>query len=259
VPKQVLIEAKLVEVVLDSGYDLGVNWGFQSWDSQGRFMGMGNANNQVTDSAGTKISLPNTAVGGTGVDLAATNIYGGLRLGRIASDYILDLAITAAARKGKAKVLSDPKVATLNNKEANINITSQIPYQTTEVTNTSAGSVATTLVTYVTTGIILKVTPTINSDGRISMKINPSVSQPSATVGVSAPSVDTRSTDTSVIVKNGETIVIGGLIHDSSSDVVYKVPLLGDIPLLGFLFRKKSVSRTRLELLIFVTPKIIED
>ena len=74
-----------------------------------------------------------------------------------------------------------------------------------------------------------------------------------------APSVDTRSTDTNVIVKNGETIVIGGLIHDAQSDNVTKVPVLGDIPLLGVLFRKKSTSRNRMELLIFVTPKIIED
>ena len=257
-PRQVLIEAKLVEVSLVDEYDLGVNWGYASLDSNNRFVGMGNTANKV-NLRGVDVALPQTAKGGTGVDLAAKNIYGGLRLGRIASDYMLDLAITAAARKGKAKVLSDPKVATLNNKEANINITSQIPYETTEITNSASGSVSTTKVTYITTGIILKVTPTINSDGRISMKINPSVSQPSAVAGITAPSVDTRSADTNVIVKNGETIVIGGLIHDTQSDDVYKVPFFGDIPLLGALFRKKSVSRKRLELLIFVTPKIIED
>jgi type IV pilus assembly protein PilQ len=114
----------------------------------------------------------------------------------------------------------------------------------------------------VTTGIILKVTPTINSDGRISMKINPSVSQPSATVASvagGAPGIDTRSADTNVIVRNGETIVIGGLIHDTQSEAVFKVPILGDIPLLGYLFKKKSMSRTRMELLIFVTPRILED
>ena len=258
VPKQVLIEAKLVEVSLDSEFDMGVNWGYSFLDSKNRFVGMGDVNNVVT-MRGADVTLPLSAKGGTGVDLAAKNIYGGLRLGRVGSNYILDLAITAAAKKGKAKVLSNPKVATLNNKEANINITNQTPYTTTEITNGTGGSVATTKVTYVTTGIILKVLPTINSDGRITMKVSPSVSQLSQAVLFTAPSVDTRSTDTNVIVRDGETIVIGGLIHDSQSDVVYKVPVLGDIPLLGSLFRKKSVSRSRMELLIFVTPKIIED
>ncbi|MBU2573769.1 MAG: type IV pilus secretin PilQ [Elusimicrobia bacterium] len=249
-PKQVLIEAKLIEVSLVDEFDLGVNWGYASGpDSKGRWVG--------TNSAG----WPNTGKGGvgTGVDLAAKNIYGALRLGRFTSEYGLDLAITAAAKKGKAKVLSDPKVATLNNKEATINITSQIPYETVDTVTTGGIAVTTTKVTYITTGIVLKVTPAINSDGRISMKINPSVSQPSVTAGTTAPAVDTRSADTNVIVRNGETIVIGGLIHDAQSNTVYKVPLFGDIPLLGVLFRKKSVSRTRMELLIFVTPRIMED
>lgn len=266
IPKQVLIEAKLVEVSLDDNFDMGVVWG-----TVGGSTALGsNKNGEYFGSVGTidainaagatiKLPVPNSAAIGTGVSLASKNIYGGLRLGKIASSYMLDVTIQAAAKKGKAKVLSDPKVATLNNKEANINITNQTPYTTTEITNTSGGSVATTKVTYVTTGIVLKVTPTINSDGRISMKISPSVSQPSQAAAFTAPSVDTRSTDTNVIVRNGETIVIGGLIHDVQSDVVNKVPLLGDIPLLGALFRSKSSVRSRMELLIFVTPKIIED
>jgi type IV pilus assembly protein PilQ len=117
-------------------------------------------------------------------------------------------------------------------------------------------------VVYLTVGIKLTVTPTINSDGRISMEIHPSVSQVSPTitpVAGGAPGIDTRSADTNVIVRNGETIVIGGLISDTQSEAVFKVPLLGDIPLLGALFRKKSVTRDRRELLIFVTPKIMED
>ncbi|OGS10928.1 MAG: hypothetical protein A2234_09800 [Elusimicrobia bacterium RIFOXYA2_FULL_58_8] len=258
-PRQVLIEVKLIEVSLVDEFDLGVNWGYASGpDAKGRFVGTTNSLADIR-SAGVGTNFPNSASAGTGVDLVAKNVYGGFRLGKITSTSFLDLAITAAAKKGKAKVLSDPKVATLNNKEANINITSQIPYETTEITNSASGSVSTKKVTYVTTGIVLKVTPSITSDGRISMKVNPSVSQPSATAGTTAPSVDTRSADTNVVVNNGETIVIGGLIHDTQSDTVTKVPLLGDIPLLGALFRKKSVARNRLELLIFVTPKIIED
>jgi len=257
-PKQVAIEAKLIEVSLDSEFDMGVNWGYTSLDSKGRFIGMGDTNNKVTV-GGVDIPFPAGPAGGTGVSLISKNIYGGLRLGRIGSNYILDIAIQAAAKKGKAKVLSNPKITTLNNKEATINITNQLPYDTAEVTTTNGISNTTYKTTYVTTGIVLKVTPTINSDGHITMKVNPVVSQPSAASGSVAPAVDTRSTDTNVIVRNGETIVIGGLIHDSHSDTLYKVPLFGDIPLLGALFRKKSVSRIRMELLIFVTPKIMED
>jgi general secretion pathway protein D len=156
-------------------------------------------------------------------------------------------------------VLSDPKVATLNNKMANIKITDQTHYDQQTVTTANGITTVAHAYTNVDTGITLSVTPTITSDGRISMHVAPSVIQLSGTPdGVSPPQTATRSTDTNVIVKDGETIVIGGLIHDTQSDTVYKVPLLGDIPLLGYLFRRKSTSRTRVELLIFVTPRVIE-
>ncbi|OGR65911.1 MAG: hypothetical protein A2X31_01015 [Elusimicrobia bacterium GWB2_63_22] len=273
VPKQVVIEAKLVEVTLDNSMDYGISWSGYG-EKNGNYFGSGNSTNQIgmgenspgvqspAGTTGKAVSLPlSGAAGGSGVNLPANLVYGAFRLGKVASNYMFDAVITAAAKKGKAKVLSDPKVATLNNKEANINITTQIPYTTTETT-AATPPISTTKVTYITTGIILKVTPTINSDGRISMKINPSVSQPSATVASvagGAPGIDTRSADTNVIVRNGETIVIGGLIHDTQSEAVFKVPILGDIPLLGYLFKKKSMSRTRMELLIFVTPRILED
>jgi len=249
VPRQVQIEVKLIEVTLDDSFDLGVNWGYASGpDSKGRYVGTSDPVSGV----------PNTALTGAGVDLAAKTVYGGLRLGRITNDYILDLAITAAAKKGKAKVLSNPKVSTLNNKEASIEITSEQPYAITDVVTTGGVATASTKFGSVITGIKLRVKPIINSDGRITMLISPDVSQPTAFTGVAVPGKDTRKADTNVIVNNGETIVIGGLIYDSQSDYVYKVPVLGDIPLLGALFRRKSVSRKRLELLIFVTPKIIE-
>ena len=273
VPKQVVIEAKLVEVSLDNSMDYGISWSGYG-EKNGTYFGAGDSGNQIeiggnvpgiqTPAAGSGRYVSNPISGpggGSGVNLPANLVYGAFRLGKVASNYMFDAVITAAAKKGKAKVLSDPKVATLNNKEANINITTQIPYTTTE-TSASNPPVSTTKVTYLTTGIILKVTPTINSDGRISMKINPTVSQPSATVvpvAGGAPGIDTRSADTNVIVRNGETIVIGGLIHDSQSEAVFKVPILGDIPILGYLFKKKSMSRTRMELLIFVTPRILED
>jgi len=236
-PKQVMIEVKLVEVSLDNSFDLGVNWNFQN--ASGQTVGVTN--------------LPGPVPAGS--------VFGGSLtfFGKI-SDYTFNTVIAAAVKKGKLKVLSDPKVATLNNKEAIINITDQVPYTTTDSAVGSGGATVTTQkVTYVPSGIILKVTPSINSDGRIAMHLNPEVSQASGGTPTTPPNTNTRSTDTNVIVRDGETIVIGGLIRDNQSDTVYKVPVLGDIPLLGMLFRKKSVSRNRLELLIFVTPRIIED
>ena len=283
VPKQVVIEAKLVEVSLDNSLDYGIQWSGYG-EKNGTFVGAGNSLASIGSSAnGTTSNIipgyvngsltgataaplaaadrTNTnGLGGTGVSLPADIIYGALRMGKVASNYILDATITAAAKKGKAKVLSDPKVATLNNKEATINITSQTPYTTSQTTQATP-PVTTTSVIYLETGIVLRVTPSITSDGRISMKINPKVSQINSSIPAlqsGAPGVDTRSADTNVIVRDGETIVIGGLIHDTQSEVIYKVPLLGDIPLLGYLFRKKSMSRSRMELIIFVTPKIIE-
>jgi type IV pilus assembly protein PilQ len=272
-PKQVLIEAKLVEVSLDSALHQGIQWSI-SGNSNGNYIGAQDAASAIgpqTKWGGPKSITPGyggsytgtppnllPSQGGAGVELPANVIYGAFRFGRITPNFMFDAVISAAAKKGKANVLSNPKIATLNNKEASINITNQIPYFTTEITNTSGGSVSSTKVTYVTTGIILKVLPTITSDGKIIMKINPTVSQPSQTGPFQPPSIDQRTADTTVVVSDGETIVIGGLIHDSESEYEYKVPFLGDLPILGYLFKKKGKERNRMELLIFVTPKIVE-
>ena len=146
---------------------------------------------------------------------------------------------------------------TLNNQEAEINIQTAFPYVTSNVTSTG---VATESTSYVNVGIVLRVTPTINIDGRITLKLNPIVSQPSATAPTAssgAPGIDSRDVKTIVIVQDGETIVIGGLISDTVNKIVAKVPFFGDIPIIGWLFRKKSVTRSRNELLIFVTPRIV--
>ncbi len=274
-PKQVLIEAKLVEVSLNNSLHYGIQWDYFS--SESSKLGGQQGNNLVgtltSPAVGSSPTLPpldrnanvaSPGVGaggrGTGVNLASNAIFGALTLGRITNNYFLSATLTAAAAQGKVKVLSDPKIATLNNQPASINVTTSIPYVTSNVASTG---VQTQTVSYVITGIKLMVTPTINADGRITLDINPDVSQPSATAAAStltgAPAVDARTAKTNVLVKDGETIVIGGLISDSVSNQVAKIPILGDIPILGWLFRKKSVVRTRSELLIFVTPKIMPD
>ena len=221
-------------------------------------------NAQTYTGLGTGTSGSGGTVGigqGTGVNIPATNILGALTLGRITNNQMLNMSLTAAASQGKVKVLSDPKVATLNNQPANINVTTNYPYVTTSIASTAGGAVS-SQVTYVSVGIQLTVTPTINADGRITLNINPVVSQPSATAPTAtggAPGLDSRQAQTTVLIRDGETIVIGGLISDHLQDTVSKIPVLGDIPILGFLFRSKHMVRTRTELLIFVTPKILAD
>jgi type IV pilus assembly protein PilQ len=275
-PRQVLIEAKLIEVSLDNELDYGIQWNYggATTNSNGSVNAIGTTVGPTgtpptpgaLPSAGTTLSGITSAgaIGaggsGTGVSLAADKIFGALTLGRIANNYLVNATITAAATEGKAKVLSDPKITTLNNQAANINVTTQIPYVTSNVASTG---VQTQTVSYVTTGIQLTVTPSINADGRILLIINPNVSQPSVTASANtqtgAPAVDTRNAQTSVLVRDGETIVIGGLISDSLSDTISKIPLLGDIPVLGWLFKKKTKIRTRNELLIFVTTHVLPD
>jgi type IV pilus assembly protein PilQ len=279
-PKQVLIEAKLVEVTLSNGLDFGIQWNYLSLN-QGKALGQNgttavgspigfqNPTALATPLSQQSLSYPSAntsgSVGGagqgTGVNLPATNVFGALTLGRITNNQLLNMTLTAAATRNKVKVLSDPKVATLNNQPANINVTTQYPYVTTNLAST-AGTAITSQVNYVSVGIQLTVTPTINADGRITLNVNPNVSQPSVTAPTAtggAPGIDSRQAQTTVLIRDGETIVIGGLISDHNEVDESRIPILGDIPILGFLFRSKHVARTRTELLIFVTPKILAD
>jgi type IV pilus secretin PilQ/predicted competence protein len=268
-PRQVLIEAKLIEVSADAGLNYGVQWDYQGVQT-GKMGGQQGTSLFGTTTSPKKAASPilapldqnpniiegvGAAARGTGVNLANT-AFGALTFGRITNNFILNATLTAAATEGKAKVLSEPKIATLNNQAATINVTTQIPYNTTTVTPQGGQSIS---VTYVVTGINLSVTPSINADGRITLDITPDVSQPGAFTPGAAPPVDTRKAHTTVIVRDGETIVIGGLISDAFRDSISKVPLLGDIPILGWLFKKKTKTRVRVELLIFVTTRILPD
>ncbi|HXS99160.1 MAG TPA: secretin N-terminal domain-containing protein [Elusimicrobiota bacterium] len=277
-PRQVLIEAKLIEVSLNNELDYGIQWNYLEQDI-GKIGGKPGLNtiggpvgitNAGTSTQGTGVGVGQAVNGlsqpigaggqGTGVNLSADKIFGALTLGRVTNNYLVNATITAAASEGKAKVLSDPKIATLNNQAANINVTTQIPYVTSNVASTG---VQTQTVSYATTGIQLTVTPSINADGRILLVINPNISQPSVTAAANiltgAPAVDSRVAQTTVLVRDGETIVIGGLISDSLQDNVAKIPILGDIPIIGWLFKKKTKARVRNELLIFVTTRIMPD
>jgi general secretion pathway protein D len=167
------------------------------------------------------------------------------------------------ASEGKLKVLATPRILVLDNQTANINVGQSVP----RITNTQISSISGTAinsVAYTNVGIILNVTPHIHPDGLVTMVVAPEISDVASQAesvplgnGVSSPTFDLNSAQTTVAVRNGTTVVIGGMIHDSYDDTVQKVPVLGDIPLLGLLFSNTSRTVTKRELMIFLTPYVV--
>ena len=166
---------------------------------------------------------------------------------------LVDLELSALQAEGRGEVLSTPRVVTANAQQASIEQGVEIPYQ-------EASSSGATSVSFKKAVLALQVTPQITPDDRIIMDLN--VKNDSRGQDVNSglgqiPSIDTREVTTQVLVNNGETVVLGGVYQQTSSFSVTKVPLLGDLPLLGYLFRTTNAVNNKRELLIFVTPKII--
>jgi type II secretory pathway component GspD/PulD (secretin) len=161
--------------------------------------------------------------------------------------------LSALAQKGLSKLLSNPKVTTVNNKEAKILVGQRIPYTTTTVTNTGS----TQMTQFLDVGVKLTVTPTINADRKITLVVHPEVSL-FVRADAAGPVVGTREANTTVIVNDAETVVIGGLITEQDIKQGTQVPLLGDIPIIGHLFKRQFDTKSRTELLVFLTPQIVE-
>ena len=265
---QVMIEAKIVQVQLGTSLDLGITWGIAYTDQTGNQMvtiGAAGSQSSPDPAPGSgSVGLQNrTALnpsGGSGLELGGSGFSAtqglGLTFGFVKDVVRLNAALSALEQKNKSKVLSNPKIATLNNQSASIKSEVSEPYLTTETQLTNAGTLSTQVVNQAKSGITLTVTPTINADGRITLKILPDItsSQPTS-IGV--PQTTSQQANTTVIVRDGETFVIGGLISELETDRKQQVPILGSIPLLGRLFKKTANAKTRAELLVFVTPKII--
>jgi type IV pilus assembly protein PilQ len=272
--KQVLIEARIVIVNDTFSRELGVKFGSAfvgNYGSDDGLMWVGNNGlNSATGNRGPIIS-PN-GPGGVGVDgnsvatgpapdrylvnLPIANPALKLAMTLLDSDYVVDLEITAAQREGRGEVISAPRVITANGQEAYIEQGREIPYQE------SASSGATTT-QFKKAVLSLTVTPQITPDDRLILDLKvtkDSVGQfvPSATGGL-VPSIDTREITTQVLVNDGQTVVLGGILETDNRDDVTKVPFLGDVPGLGVLFRSKSKREEKNELLIFVTPKILRE
>lgn len=174
-----------------------------------------------------------------------------------------DLQVTVRAIKeaGSLEVLSRPSILTRNNQEAQIHVGQEVPFVET-TTQSDSGQINTNIV-YRPIGIILRVTPFISPDGLVEMIISPEISsQTEETVPisntVSAPVFATRSADTVVTTPNGQTVVIGGMMEDTTTETDRKIPILGDIPLLGNAFKRKIKDKSKTELLIFLTPIVVQ-
>ena len=281
--QQVLIESRVV-VATDNfarelGAKFGVSGGYQKNNTVISTAGTATATDNMTNAAllnrfaGTGSGLPNTAPGSIGagvlvpllanrlnVNLPAASPAGSFGLAILGADYLLDLELSAAQTEGRSELISSPRVITANQKEADIKQGQEIGYVTFQG---GAGGAATATVQFKEAVLELKVTPTITPDNRVFLAldvkkdaINSLVPNPG---GGFVPQLDKREITTSVLVDNGQTVVLGGVYEFDKSTDIKKVPFLGDVPGLGALFRNNKKSNQKAELLIFVTPHILNE
>ena len=267
--RQVLIESRIVVVNDDFSRDLGIRFGFtgvtdNSSDGIISVTGTGEGSEVIVRSAldnlaNTGQPYPITAPGiqdRYNVNIPIDNPAGRFALAILNSDYIVDLELTAMQAEGRGEIVSTPRIITANQKEARIEQGVEIPYQE------SASSGATTT-QFKKAVLSLTVTPQITPDNNIIMdllvsKDNVGALTPSGQGGL-VPSIDTRKVETQVLVRDGQTVVLGGIYETERRETINKVPFLGDIPGVGVLFRSKSVVSNKAELLIFVTPRILNE
>ena len=260
--KQISIEAKIVEVTTTFAQELGIRWG--AGFSKGNFaMGLGSGSSG-TGASGTTTLIPGTGIGLTGSNVAvnfpsATAAAGpaiGLLFGT--SKMILDAKLSALETSGDGKIISSPKVTTLDSVKATIKQGEEIPY-----TVIDADGNATT--EFKEAVLKLEVTPRITHEGRISIVVDASndyadwETDPTTGLRADIPPINTSSVESTVVVRDGDTIVIGGVYKMTASETMSGVPWLSKIPVLGWLFKYKTVSNDKRELLIFVTPKIVTE
>ncbi len=256
--KQVVIEARMVTI--DDGFDeaLGVRWGVTKTDGHGNgtsgtIEGNDGADNNDGSSTITRPGVEDRL----NVNLPVTNAAGTLafQVARLANGTLLDLELSALEKESKAEIIASPRVTTANQKPALIEQGTEIPY----VESSSSGA---TSVTFKKAVLSLKVTPQITPDNRVILDLTVTQDTKGETVPTGtgdAVSINAQSITTQVLVNNGETLVLGGIYQQTIKSDVSKVPLLGDIPGLGYLFKKTTSENKKRELLIFVTPRIVTD
>jgi type IV pilus assembly protein PilQ len=270
--RQVLIESRLVIVNDDFERDLGVRAGLTGTRSNGANGLFTTSGTAAQADLGLSSALSNLASSGSvypvgvstgasaanryNVNMPVSNPAGSLAFMLLGSDYIVDLELSAAQAEGRGEVVSSPRIITANQKEATIEQGTEIPYQQ------SASSGATTI-SFKKAVLSLKVKPLITPDNRIILDLavtKDSVGQVIVTSGgVNVPAIDTRTLTTQVLVGDGQTVVLGGILETTRRDSEKKVPMIGDIPVIGYLFKNTTRVNNKDELLIFVTPKILRE
>lgn len=289
--QQVLIESRIVVATDDFTRDLGVKWGVQAnhttsggnvigtspsgGNAAGLAINRNNVNSQYAYDVATynanggtgAIPRPGpityqTGAGGFNVNLPATNPAGQLGLAILGKNYLVDLELSAAQTEGRGEVISSPRVITANQQEAVIRQGQEIGYVTYQNTAGTGAAGAAATVQFKDAVLELKVTPTITADNRVYLAINVKKDALDGYVdspGGKIPTINTREINTSVLVDNGQTVVLGGIYEITKNNTTSKVPGLGDIPGIGALFRSTSRNDSKAELLIFVTPRILSD
>ncbi|WP_042061946.1 GspD family T2SS secretin variant ExeD [Aeromonas allosaccharophila] len=249
---QVLVEAIIVEMQDGDGLNLGVQWG--------------NANGGGTQFTNTGVPITGAIAAGKDyqngkTDSAAKLLesFNGMAAGFYHGDWAM--LATALASNTKNDILSTPSIVTMDNKEASFNVGQEVPVQSGSQTSTTSDQVFSTIERK-TVGTKLTVTPQINEGDSVLLNIEQEVSsvgkQATGTDGL-GPTFDTRTVKNSVLVKSGETVVLGGLMDEQTKEEISKVPLLGDIPVLGYLFRSTANSTSKRNLMVFIRPTILRD
>lgn len=234
--REVLIEAKIAQVVLNNEHQQGINWSFLSSSNDSKL-------HEV------KLMSPFKATASDVLSLSKADSYAA----------VLQLLNSA----GETKILSSPRITTLNGKEAKILVGTKEAYVTLSATTSSSTTLTPTseTVQFIEVGVKLYVTPIINENGFVSMKIRPEVSSVISTItspmGSKIPIVGTTEAETSVMIKDGVTLVIGGLMKDEKIETRAGIPLLKDIPIIGILFGRKSHEIKKTELIVFLTPHVV--
>ena len=248
--RQVMIEARIVEANVGYNKALGVRWGGST-----NLRGKNNWTAYGLDNNGDEAGNTGADVGSNTpfIDLGAADATSGIGLGFVTNNVLLDLELSAMESTGNGEIVSQPKVVTSDKETAKILKGTEVPYQ-------EASSSGATTVSFKEASLSLEVTPQITPDSRIIMEVKVTKDEPdylNAVLGV--PPISKNEVNAKVLVNDGETIVIGGVFSNTQSKTVDKVPFLGDVPYVGRLFRRDVVSEAKSELLVFLTPRIMNN
>lgn len=245
--KQILIEARIVNIDIKYEQELGIRFGL----SQSNIKNINTTDNN-------KSSFNNNILNQLNIDLPAANVGNpggagslGLSIATLGDSTLLDLELSALESEGGGEIISNPKIITNNDQPAIILSGEEIPYQET---SPNGG----TSVTFKKAVLKLSVTPQINPNNQISLKLQVNQDKPSTVLVQGVPAIETREIQTHVLINNGSTIVLGGIYEQTQRNQVERVPYISNIPLVGNLFKHTLMHKDRKELLIFVTPKIVE-